>query len=126
MSHLSILRTQFIDRDILLNALTDLGYAVNHAPDQVITASGRHSAVEFTITPPFSAPIGFRKSKAGPYQVVADWFLIQTDRTEFLHALSQRYAYRVTLDTLLADGFHTVEETRDENGAIRLVLRRLN
>ena len=79
MSHLSILRTQFRDRAVLLDALRTLGYEVNPSANQKISANGRARTVEFTVTPPYSAPIGFIPGKNG-YRIVADWFLIQLDR----------------------------------------------
>lgn len=123
MSHLSVLRTQFKDRETLLAVLAELGYPVDQSAGQKISANGRTSRVEFTITPPFSAPIGFRPSEEG-YRIVADWFLVQTDRKEFAAELRRRYAYRLTMATLTKDGFALVEEERDESGQIRLTLRR--
>ena len=123
MSHLSILRTQFRDRAVLLDALRTLGYEVNPSANQKISANGRARTVEFTVTPPYSAPIGFIPGKNG-YRIVADWFLIQLDRKAFTAELTRTYAYLTALSALTTDGFSLVEEMRDESGRIRLILRR--
>lgn len=124
MSHLSILRTKLTDRETLLGALRDLGYDVDLREGQKIRAKDRISEVEFSVTPAFSAPIGFKRGKNG-YAIVADWFLIQLDRKKFSGELAQRYAYLTSIAQLTQDGFTLVEEKRESDGRIRLTLRRL-
>lgn len=125
MSHLSILRTKLTDRETLLDALRDLGYDVDLSEGQKIRANNRTSVVEFSVTPKFSAPIGFKRGKNG-YAIVADWFLIQLDRKKFSGELAQRYAYLIAMAQLTKDGFTLVEETRESDGRIRLTLRRMD
>ena len=124
MSHLSIIRTQLRDRNTLIAVLGELGYPVDQSAGQKISANGRSSRVEFTITPPYSAPIGFRPSADG-YRIVADWFLVQLDRKKFTAELNRQYAYRLALTTLSQDGFTLVEEKSNSDGRIHLTLRRM-
>ncbi len=124
MSHLSVLRTQFRERETLIEVLSELGYPINLSAGQKISAGGHVRRVEFTISPPYSAPIGFQPAADG-YRMIADWFLVQLERKKFTAELRRRYAYRLALKTLTEDGFALVEEKCDDSDRIHLTLRRV-
>ncbi|TLN20881.1 DUF1257 domain-containing protein [bacterium] len=125
MSHISRIKTQIIEKDLLLKALADLGLPVEEGED--LTLSGFGSArtpVEIKIPLRFSYPIGFRRSGES-YEIVADWFGVHgVKRAEFVNQVTQRYAYHATRAKLEEQGFDLIEEVQ-EKGEIRLVLRRM-
>lgn len=123
MSHISVMKIAFADRDLLIQALSDLGYMAEEGEDLRITDGVRSVKVDFLVSIPYTAPVGFRKGKNG-WQLVADWFRVNLDRKKFENQLKQHYAYLSVKRSLEDQGFFTVEETRDEKQRIHIVLRR--
>ena len=117
------MKIAFADRDLLIQALSDLGYMAEEGEDLRITDGVRSVKVDFLVSIPYTAPVGFRKGKNG-WQLVADWFRVNLDRKKFENQLKQHYAYLSVKRSLEDQGFFTVEETRDEKQRIHIVLRR--
>ncbi len=124
MSHFSRLKTQIIEKEFLLQALQDLGYTVAEGQLEVQGFGDKATPVEVLASKQYSYDIGFRK-KSDHYEIVADWWGVTgINRNDFRSQLMQRYAYRVTLAKLEAQGFSLVNEEAGEKGQVRLVLRR--
>ncbi len=124
MSHFSRLKTQIVEKEFLLQALQDMGYTVEEGELEVQGFGGKATPVSVRASKPNSYDIGFRQ-KAGRYEIVADWWGVAgTNQKDFRDQLAQRYAYRVTLAKLEAQGFSLVNEETGEKGQVRLVLRR--
>ena len=123
MSHISVMKIAFADRDLLLKDLSDLGYTAEEGDDLRITDGVRSVKVDFLVNIPYTAPVGFRKGKNG-WQLVADWFRVNLDRKKFENQLKQHYAYLSVKRSLGDQGFFTAEETRDEKQRIHIILRR--
>ncbi len=123
MSHISVVQTKIIDRDLLVAALEKLGYTVTEGEDLRVQSAERTVKVDLLIAVPYSDPIGFHKGKNG-YRIVADWFRIQLDQKQFTQSLLQQYAYLSVMKTLGEQGFHLIEEQSDERNRIHLLLRR--
>lgn len=123
MSHFSHIKTQMVEKEYLLQALRDLGYAVEEG-DLSIGGFGRQKAnVEIRVQTKGYA-VGFDRT-AGGYQLVGDWFGVKgISRTRFLREVTQRYAYNATRARLEEQGFALVDEDRQADGRIHLVLRR--
>ncbi len=124
MSHFSRLKTQIVEKEFLLQALQDMGYTVEEGELEVQGFGGKAKQVEVRAMKPHSYDIGFHK-KGDHYEIVADWWGVTgTNQKDFRDRLMQRYAYRVTLSKLEAQGFSLVNEEAGEKGQVRLVLRR--
>ncbi len=123
MSHISVMKIAFADRELLLQALADLGYETEQGDDLRITNGVKTVKVDFLVKVPYTDSIGFRKGKNG-WQLTADWFRVNMDRKQFENRLKQRYAYLSVKQSLENQGFLVTEETRDEKQQIHLVLRR--
>lgn len=123
MSHISVMKTAFTDRDILLEALKDIGLEIREEEGLEITDGINTCPVDFCVDLPGSAPIGFRQSKKG-WQMTADWFKVLTDRKKFQNKVAQQYALISVRRTLAEQGFTLAEEKRDEKDRIHIVLRR--
>lgn len=125
MSHFSQIVTKMIEKDLVLKALKDLGFAYQEGEQQVQGFGGQKTAVDIRIPLKASYDIGLRK-KGGAYEIVADWFGVRgINQQEFTNKLNQRYAYHATRSKLETQGFDMVEETVEETGQIRIVLRRM-
>ena len=124
MSHISVMKIAFADRDLLIRALADLGYEVTEGDDLRITDGVKSVKVDFLVKIPYTESIGFRKGKNG-WQLTADWFRVNLDRKTFENRLKQQYAYLSVKQSLEKQGYRISEETKDESERIHLVLRRI-
>ena len=125
MSHISVMKIAFADRDLLLQALSDLGYETEEGEDLRITDGVKSVKVDFLVKIPYTESIGFRKGKNG-WQLTADWFRVNLKRKEFENRLKQQYAYLSVKRSLEKQGFAIAEETRDEAQRIHITLRRIS
>ena len=125
MSHISVMKVAFADRDVLVQALKALGYEIIDGDDLRITNGARSVKVDFFVKVPYTDSIGFRKGKNG-WQLTADWFRVNMDRKTFENALKQQYAYLSVKKSLESQGFSITEESRDEAQRIHITLRRVN
>lgn len=123
MSHISVMKIAFADKDLLKQALADLGYEIEEGEDLHITDGVKSVKVDFLVKVPYTESIGFRKGKNG-WQLTADWFRVNMDLKTFENRLKQQYAYRSVMQSLGNQGFLVTEEVRDEKQQIHLVLRR--
>ena len=123
MSHISVMKITFADRDLLLQALGDLGYEIEEGDGLSISNGVKSVKVDFLVKVPYTESIGFRKGKNG-WQLTADWFRVNLDRKKFENQLKQQYAYLSVRQSLGNQGFLVTEEVRDEKQRIHIVLRR--
>ena len=123
MSHISVMKIAFADKDLLKQALADLGYEITEGDDLKITDGVKSVKVDFLIKVPYTESIGFRKGKTG-WQLTADWFRVNLNRKAFENKLKQQYAYRSIMQSLGNQGFLVTEEVRDEKQQIHILLRR--
>lgn len=128
MSHFTRVNTRIQDRRLLVAALRDLGYAVHEGT--AVARGYRGSQVEAAVVVPVTASydVGFVAAADGTYGLVADWWGVRQEggpaEPDFLSPLMQRYAYRVVLETLEAQGFALTSEQQAADTTIQLTLRR--
>ena len=114
MSHVSRIKTQMVEQEYLLQALTDLGYAHSQTAGKIAVR-----------TKLFSGAITFQKSGSA-YECVADWYMVRgIEQKTFLQQVAQRYAYHATLAKLAEQGFSLVNEEVQEGNRLHLQLRRM-
>lgn len=134
MSHYTLLKTQIEDVEVLIEALSDMGFDTveyHETPQPLVGWLGdkREQAAEVIVRKRYvgasSNDIGFSRQSDSRYLAMISEF----DRTQhndaWLKKLSQRYAYRKARKTLSAQNFDLVEEMIDETGSIRMVVRRM-
>jgi hypothetical protein len=126
MSHFTRIKTQIVEKKYLMRALQDLNYAYEEGDVKIRGFGGNRTAVEIKIpTGNCGYDIGFRKS-GDAYEVVADWYGIRdTNQTQFVQKVSQRYVYYATKEKLEEQGFSLVAEEIERDGRVHLTLRRL-
>jgi hypothetical protein len=114
-----------VEKEFLIQALKDLGYAYEEGELEIRGTGGRKAHVAIKINLRLSFDIGFRKS-GDAYEIVADWFGVRgLQKKEFTEKVKQRYAYIATRAKLEEQGFTLVSEELGEKGKIHLVLRRI-
>jgi hypothetical protein len=124
MSHISRLKTKMEVKEYILKALEDLGYTYEEG-GQTISGLGDRANVDIKVHLRMSYDIGLKATPNG-YEIVADWWGVRgVKRKEFSDRLMQRYAYHATKAKLEEQGFALVSEENQDNGQIRLVLRRI-
>ncbi|MBI3946290.1 MAG: DUF1257 domain-containing protein [Armatimonadetes bacterium] len=126
MSHFTRIKTQMVEKEPLMRALRDLGYAPEEGAVTVRGWGGRRAGVEIRVpTGRLGYDIGFRKV-GGAYECVADWWGVRGIRQDrFLQQVTQRYAYHAAREKLEAQGFTLAAEETTADGRIHLVLRRM-
>jgi hypothetical protein len=67
--------------------------------------------------------IGFRREGQN-IVMVADFWGLRVDREQFLHQVSQQYAYITVMEQAQIQGWQAVNEERQPDGSIRLVMQR--
>lgn len=123
MSHITRIKTQIVEKEFLLQALTDLGYRYEEGDLDIHAASATKVKVQIKVLLRLSLDIGLRHTPQG-YEIIADWWGVRgIKQAEFTNALLQRYAYLATRARLEAQGFALVEET-NQDGQLHLTLRR--
>lgn len=126
MSHFTRVKTQLVDRDLLVKALADLGYQAETGQCVVRGYEGRRTQAEVRVSTRHKGyDIGFARTGES-FEMVADWWGIPSLRPErLLQQVQQRYAYHATRERLAAQGFAMADEQVDADGRIHLVLRRM-
>lgn len=124
MSHITTLATSLVDKRLILQALDEMGLAYEEGDVQVKSFDGRDVTCEISIAVEDSEyAIGLRRNGAH-YELSADWDMNGVDQDEFHDALTQRYAYCAVREQL-GSGFEVVEEHRETDNTIHVLLRRM-
>lgn len=130
MSHFSRIRTTFRRREALIQCMQELGYTVE--TDTTITGyHGQHN-VDIAVKKSGRYYLGFVENPEGTYDMVADWWGIsgkgEKKITEELNhqaeIIQKEYAKKIVLEQTAADGFDLVSETEENDGTVRIVVRR--
>ena len=122
MSHYSRVKTIMRDKDTLLQCLSELGHEAKiykkvrqyRLPDNAemsISINKRH--------------VSFARNTDNSYDMIADWDLIGSEvQKKFTASLLQRYALKTIIAQTNQQGFNVIENTQEEDGSIRIVIRR--
>ena len=124
MSHISKIKTQMIEKDLILQAIQDLGYRFEVGSLELEGVHQQKTQVEIKIISRLGNDIGLNKNKDS-YEIIADWWgVLGITQKEFTERLTQRYAYLAVTTQLEKQGFTLASEENIE-GKIHLVLRRM-
>ena len=130
MSHFTRVQTDLRSLDSLGEALTDLDIEFERAEAGVRVRGwrGNEESMAMSIRTGTGYDIGVRQAADGSLDLVADWWALETEKgitqESFMDRIRQRYAYRQVRSSLEAQGYGTAEEVQDEDGSIRLLVRR--
>jgi hypothetical protein len=129
VSHFTRIKTSLKDKVVLTDAMHNLGYEVTEGG----TVKGRQGvrAVDLSIRTRDGNGIGFVRDAQGCYNLVADFWGIGKGDQKILSELDgtlariqQEYAERTILEKTKNEGFSIVERREEEDGTIRIVVRR--
>jgi hypothetical protein len=129
VSHFSRVRTALRDREVLTASLRELGYEVTEGG--TIRSRVGVREIDLSISTKNGNGIGFVKDGDGCYNLVADWWGMGRkdrqilDRRAGTRARVQRtYAERMIREQTEKEGFSLVERSEEEDGSIRIMVRR--
>ena len=130
MSHFSRIRTTFRRREALIQCMQELGYTVE--TDTTITGyHGQHN-VDIAVKKSGRSYLGFVENPEGTYDMVADWWgisgkgerKIAEELNHQAETIQKEYAKKIVLEQTAADGFDLVSEIEENDGTVRIVVRR--
>ncbi len=134
MSHFTRMRTKIRDRQTLTRCLEEMGHQVQEG-GTIRGYQGREK-VDLRVTTGRGYEIGFRRTGDGSYELIADWWGVRgTSQAQFTRELQQQfeevqrevrrqYALQTVLEKSREQGFNVVEQQEQEDGTIRVVVRR--
>jgi len=134
MSHFTRIKTKIVEREFLLKALAELGFANAEAHDHAAPLYGyqgdqRPDRANVIIRRQYvgaaSNDIGFQLQHDGTYEAIISGYDRAKYSQEWLDKLQHRYAYHATKATLEEQGFTVTDEAKDNDGRIHLMLRRM-
>lgn len=131
MSHFTKCDLKITNLVALKKALADLNYTFTEATaEQQVTVRGWKGAkmnAEVSIDMG-KYDIGVVKQADGTYELVADWWGIETTRgvqeKEFVEEVNQRYAYQRVVIACEEQGYTLEESKNEESGAIALTMKK--
>ena len=124
MSHFTRIRTQIVEREFLLKALDDLGYAAETGDLKVRGLAGDQARAEIKIKLRLGREVGFRKH-GETFEIIADPWSLGSSLEDLTQKVTQRYAYHTAIAKLEAQGFSLVNEENIQGDQIHLTLRRM-
>jgi hypothetical protein len=128
MSHFTQIQTKITDLDCLKTALESMGYTFREGEVKVKGWRGRAEKVELVVNTGGPYGIGFKKNEEGYYEIVADWWGVQSrtgiSQRKFVDRLNQRYAYHKVLTEVRNKGFTVAEDETMADNTIKLVVRK--
>ena len=125
MSHFSTIKTQLREAEPLIKALTQLGYEINQEEKFVKGYRGQFTAVDISMDLPGNTKVGFKWDKnSNSYELVTDLDLWNFDLPveRFISKITQMYAYHTIIEKTEEDGYQIVEQNKQNDGSIELVL----
>nr|QUE29558.1 Ycf35 [Erythrotrichia foliiformis] len=125
MSHFSKIKTIIKDRDMLKLSLIDLGLDFDESNREIVGYGSETCVAEIVIEQSNNYDFGFAWN-GDEYELVVDpQFWRQPWSIEsFLERLAQSYAYHAVTKEGLVFGFEKVDQTLQNDGAIKLTFQR--
>ena len=131
MSHFTKCEMKITNLVALKRALEDLKYKFTSAEQgqevQVRGWKGQKMNAEMSIDMG-KYDIGVVKNADGTYDMVADWWGVETTQgtteEEFSQQVNQRYAYQRVVQACEEQGYEMAEQKDEETGQIKLVMKK--
>ncbi len=125
MSHFSTIKTQLKEYKPLITALNQLGFNINQEEKLVKGYKGKFTSVDISMNLPSDTKVGFKwNNNSNSYELVTDLDLWNFDLPveRFISKVTQMYAYHTIINKTKEDGYQIVEEKKQIDGSIELVL----
>ena len=123
MSHITSVKTEIHDRDILLRTLKKLG--CSWAEDQTVLYHNDRRRMDIVLRMEKDRGIGFRRARAGEPFRMYSWGTVRERDRKFRRRIFQEYARLKVLEEARKRNYALVRETVCAGDRIRLVLRKV-
>jgi hypothetical protein len=125
MSHLTTIKTELRDQNILLETFEKLN--ITYTEGGYVRAMGSLKPVDFGIIGKGGLLLGFRKNtSSGSYEISGMWESLEKKEIKnLIDKIYQEYALRKVIKETQKNGFSLIFQQRTETGNIRLILRKL-
>ena len=131
MSHFTKCALKMTNLAAIKKALADMQLQYTEAEQgQAVTVRGyRGDTLKAAISVDMGRyDVGVVDNQDGTYDIVADWWGVETTKgiseEEFQNQLAQRYQYHNVKQACEEKGYALEEEVNEEDGSIRLVVRK--
>ena len=131
MSHFTKCALKMTNLQAIKKALEDLNHNVTYAEQgQTVTVRGyRGDTLQAAAKIDMGRyDIGVIENQDGTYELAADWWGVETTKgvseDEFRDQLAQKYQYHNVKQACEEKGYAVEEELNEEDGSIRLVVRK--
>jgi hypothetical protein len=131
MSHFTKCALKMTNLAAIKKALADMKHEFVEAEQgQSVTVRGyRGDSLKAAISVNMGRyDVGVIDNQDGTFDITADWWGVETTKgvseEEFKHQLSQRYQYHNVKQACEEKGYAVEEEVNEEDGSIRLVVRK--
>jgi len=125
MSHFTKIKTKLYDRVTIEKSLSDLNIQWDSETTKVRGYNNQEQSAEIVIRQNNNHDIGF-KWNGNEYELVADLMFWDQKYSvnKFLNQINQRYAFNLITKVSEEQNFQYVESENQQDGSIRLVLRK--
>ena len=123
MSHFTTIKVQIKNAEVLTNVLAELGHKVE-VNTQVRGYQGDRTNAEYVIRRSNGYDIGFRKDGDDNYELIADFWGVGINQSQFVNEIQQKYAHKMLLNTAESQGYTIEAEEVMQDGTVRVVVGR--
>ena len=131
MSHFTKCALKMTNLAAIKKALEDMKLKVNYAEQgqSVMVRGYRGDSLQAAMSIDMGRyDIGVIENQDGTYEITADWWGVETTKgvseEEFRNELAQKYQYHNVKQACEDKGYSVEEELNEEDGSIRLVVRK--
>jgi|TARA_B110000902_G_C14150198_1_gene529216 hypothetical protein len=127
MSHFTKIKTKLYDRAIIEKSLSDLNIEWESGLQQIKGYKNQEHEAEIIIRQKNNHDIGF-KWNGIEYELVTDLMFWDQSHSvnKFLNSINQRYAFNLIAKVSEEQSFQYVESKNQQDGSIKLLLRKFN
>ena len=127
MSHFSKIKTKLYDRATIEKSLSDLNIEWESGLKQINGYNNQKHEAEIIIRQKNNHDIGF-KWNGTEYELVTDLMFWDQAHSvnKFLNSINQRYAFNLIAKVSEEQSFQYVEAKNQQDGSIKLLLRKFN
>tara|TARA_B100000497_G_C7663223_1_gene399619 strand:- start:94 stop:477 length:384 start_codon:yes stop_codon:yes gene_type:complete len=127
MSHFTKIKTKLYDRSTLEQSLKDLNIVWENNTTTLRGLNNQNQTAEFVIRQANNHDIGF-KWNGTEYELVTDLMFWSQPYSvnKFINQVNQRYAFNLITKVSEKQQFQFVESEHQQDGTVRLLLRKFN
>ena len=125
MSHFTKVKTNILDKDLLVYTLKEMNYNVIEGKPYLKGFEKQNQKVDLLVKLESSYDIGFKKNNEGVYTIIADWWGVQgINKEKFIRDIKQHYSLNMINREMRKKGYKIVEQKNVEGNAIKVILRK--